>query len=52
MPATIRLDHVTKSYGNHLATDDVSLEVRGEVEHVVGNPELLRHTPGVLDVGY
>ncbi len=34
----------------HIGLDDVAVEIAGEVEHVVGDTELLRHPPGVLHI--
>src|SRR5581483_8973779 len=37
--------------GGHVRIDNMTVEVVGEVEHVVGHTELLSDTPSVLDVG-
>ena len=37
--------------GRHVGGDDRGLELLGEVEHVVVDPELLGHPAGVVDVG-
>ena len=51
--------HSTQGFGvrpagviGDVRIDDVAFELLGEVEDVVGDPELLGDPPGVLDVGY